>query len=141
MAKKNKDEKALSALIPSAFQVQIPDGKIVTVAGNQDENRILNYILAGQVRQIIEKNLKMYADLEKPLTPKEMKEMADAARSLAEFSAEVYKGPEVTPQDERKAEALPVVATDFSQLTKKDEDRGSEGSPQSAGSGEVAGSG
>lgn len=137
MAKKSTE---LARLIPNAFVVKRPEGEDLIVASNADENKILNYILASQIRSLIEKNLKEYTNLEKILSPKELKDLADAGRSLAEFSATVYEGPAAV--SEKKAEAIPVDSTDFSQLTtKKNEDRPSEESPRTDNAGQVAGGG
>lgn len=119
MAKKSKSTE-LDALLPNSQIIKIGDLD-VRVAGDAGENRTQNYILAGQIRAIIEKQLKSYQDLDRPMTPKEMKDMADAGRSLAEFSAEVYKGGEPVPHD-KPVESIPVEATDFSQLSDKKND-------------------
>lgn len=80
----------LSRLTPNAIEVKQGEETII-VATTQDENKILNYFLAAKIRALIEANLQRYKDGETTLTPRELKDVADAGRSLAEFSATLYK--------------------------------------------------
>lgn len=110
---------SLSRLIPKSIQVKTDDGSIV-LAGNAEENKILNYLLAAQIRDLMEHTLKKYKDGEVRFTPREMKELAEAGRILAEFSAEVYKGGEGVPQDgEKQAEQVIEVAEVFKKEDEK----------------------
>lgn len=115
MAKEKKRiSTELAKLIPDS--IEIKDGEdIIRVAGNAEENRILNYLLAAQIRSLIERNVKKFAELESPLTPRELKEIADAGRSLAEFSAEIYKSAEPV-HPERPVESAATEILDFSKL-------------------------
>jgi predicted DNA-binding transcriptional regulator YafY len=49
-------------------------------------------VMAAQIRNLIQRTLKAYKDKEIMPTPKELKEIAEAARNAAEFSGEIYKG-------------------------------------------------
>ena len=123
MAKRNTATE-ISRLLPNS--VEIADGsQVIRVAGNASENRTLNYLLAAQIRALLEKNVKKYSDIEQPMTPKELKELADAGRSLAEFSAEIYKGESEFDSTEKAAEAIPAVMTDFSKINEQKNDDGS----------------
>lgn len=104
----------LARLLPKSIEVKA-DGKAVIVAGNAEENRILNYFLAAQIRDLLEENLKRYKDLEKLLTPRELKELADAGRTLSEYSATVYKEGEPIEPSEQKVEPTSDIP-DFSKL-------------------------
>lgn len=112
------DKKALVALIPNATKVEV-DGKELLIPGNADENKILDQVVAAQIRGIIQDSIQRYNDKEAILTPKELKDLADAGRSLAQFSAEVYK-----EFGANKPPAAPTPVTpntdDFEVLDKKE---------------------
>lgn len=85
-----KTSTTLGRLIPNSIEVKSGDDSVI-VAGNAEENKILNYFLAAKIRSLIEANLIKYKDSDLPMSPKELKDLADAGRSLAEFSATLYK--------------------------------------------------
>jgi hypothetical protein len=85
MAKKSS---ALGRLV-SCIEIKTPDGEVMLVPISAEDNITSNKILASKMRRLIEDNMKSYSG--KIMTPKELKELAEAARSVAEFSGEVYK--------------------------------------------------
>lgn len=131
MADKKRKSADLANLLPNTVTIQ--DGDMtLRVAGDASENRTLNYLLAAKIRALMEKQLKQYDDLDRPMLPKEINDMVAAAAKLAEFSANVYKDGEPVPS-EKPVESVTVEATDFSQLSKKpDDNRTSEESPRTS---------
>jgi len=84
-----KDKKALTRLIP--HNVITKDGVEVMVPTGQAENSMANKFLASQMRHMLHEQIKKYNDGEIRLTPKELKDLTEAARNVAEFSGVVYK--------------------------------------------------
>ncbi len=99
--KKPSKNKALAMLTPNAIKTSI-NGEEIVVAGNKGENDVLNMVVAAQMRNMLQENIKRYKESGQTLTPKELKELAEAARNIAEFSGEIYKGAESL--DERSTE-------------------------------------
>lgn len=93
MADKKTNSRALAALTPNAIKTTI-DGQEIVVAANKQENDTLNMVVAAQLRNILQENIKRYKESGQTLTPKELKELAESARNIAEFSGEIYKGAE-----------------------------------------------
>lgn len=114
MAIDKKGKEALKALLPNAVEIKI-DGMDVRVATNKSENQIMNMMLASQMRSLIHQTIKNYKDDEVKLSPKELKDLSDAARNVAQFSAEIYLDPaaDIKPP-ERNAEKPDDI--DFSKL-------------------------
>jgi len=122
MAAKTKE---IARLMPKAYEVET-DGAIVRVPGDAGENRIANHLLAAAIRHLLEQNIKKLQNLDGPMTPKELRDLAEAGKSLAEFSQQVYKDPD--PTQATPVEALPAESgIDFSKMTKKDDNQGSKG--------------
>lgn len=93
-----KKSSALARLMPSIL-VKKDDGTTIMVPLGEDENKIANQILASEMRSVIQTTMERYKSA--TLTPKELKELAEACRNVAEFSAEVYKGPAVITSEEK----------------------------------------
>lgn len=87
--KKKKSAGTLARIIGSSVMVKTEGGDVLVPTG-PSENKIANMILASQMRHMIQAALKTYSDKQATLTPKEIKDMADAAKAVASFSAEVY---------------------------------------------------
>jgi len=87
--KQKKGSSALTRLVPSTT-VRI-DGHDVMVPNGVSENANANRLLASQMRDLFQRQLKKYKDGDVGMTPKELKELSDAARNIAEFSGIVYK--------------------------------------------------
>lgn len=122
MSKKTEGKSTL--LIPST-RVEQEDGTIVFVPNGPDENKRSNMVLASQVRNLIQENIKMYKQAEARLSPKELKDLADAAAAIAKFSAEVYSNAEPIRETGIKHadKVQDVIGVDMSSLIEnKDED-------------------
>lgn len=114
MAQKKKSA-ALARLVDS-IEIKNPDGTTLMVPVSADANAVLNKIMASQMRALIQKSMEKFAGQDH-LTPKELKELTEAARNVAEFSGEVYKaGEEINEPGEKKAELVDVGGIDFSKL-------------------------
>ncbi len=113
MAKKKSA--ALARLVES-IEITGDDGTKLMVPVSAEANATLNKIMASQMRALIQKSMEKFADQEH-MTPKELKELTEAARNVAEFSGEVYKaGEEINEPGEKKVEAIPADIIDFSKL-------------------------
>src|SRR5688572_13058816 len=123
MAEKKKSKSnALALLTPNSFVVTL-NGETITVAGDKNENAILNMFLAARLRNTLEKHMDTYKADEKILSPKELRDLAGAARDIAAFSAEVYATQDpISPNTEKKADATtdddPII---FEELSKPPE--------------------
>lgn len=102
MAKK-EPKNALARLVPNSLFIKTDDGESIVVATTAAENSILNMVMASQLRARLQDAMKKWKDMDTVPTPKEMKDMAEAASIIAKFSGEVYaKGDTVSePKDEK----------------------------------------
>jgi hypothetical protein len=117
-SKEQKEKAALVNLTPHSITVTV-DGHDVRVATNESENRIMNQVLASQVRYLLQQSIKKFNDMEAPLTPKELRDLAEAAKAAATFSAEVYsKGDGIDPGKEEKPIESDDDEPDLSNLVK-----------------------
>lgn len=118
-----KKAMSLDALVGQSVKVDDGQGGQFLVPLGPSENRTANQILASQMRNYIQKQMKMYADGEKMLTPAELRQLAEAAAVVARFSGEVYEKAEVLPhaQSIKKVESVesPAEVVDFNDLTSK----------------------
>ena len=121
MAKKPQTT-SLSKLIGNSIVVKDSDeSEGIVVPMGAEENRMANMLLAAQMRQLIRDAMKKYKEKEALLTPKELKDLAETAKTVAEFSGTVYSGgafevstktgPE-TPPDEFKADFSGIKRVD-----------------------------
>ncbi len=78
-------------LIGNSVDIKMPGGATIIVPSDKSGNRVANMILAAQIRAMIQKNLKRYDDQDMLATPKDLKDLAEAAKSLHQFSGDVYK--------------------------------------------------
>ncbi len=123
MAKKPDQVQSIESLIGSA--VSVPDGKggTMLVPTGQTENRVANQILAAQMRHYIQETLAKYRDGDRMLTPAELRQLAEAAKIVAQFSGEVYANSEhaIEPPSMKTAQPTERVpdTIDFNDLTKK----------------------
>lgn len=114
MAQKKKSA-ALARLVES-IEIKNNDGTTLMVPVSAEANDILNKILASQMRSLIQKSMEKFANQDH-MTPKELKELTEAARNVAEFSGEVYKsGEEINEPGEKKVESTADDIIDFSKL-------------------------
>lgn len=125
MAKKDekkKDALAIRRLTPNAIAVVI-DGEEIFVPSNRFENAIRNQLLSAQMRDIMQNQIKKYKDSEATMSPKELADLAKAARDIASFSTEVYAVNEgIEPPREKVAEKVDDDL-DFSKESKPAEEK------------------
>ena len=114
MAKKKSG--ALARLVES-IEIKNPDGTTTLVPVSKEDNATANKILASQMRTLIQKHIEKMGNLD-VMTPKELKEMTEAAKNIAEFSGEVYKDGESIGDEEgeKKIEGTATDVLDFSKL-------------------------
>ncbi len=112
MAKKSA---ALARLVES-IEITNADGTKLMVPVSAEANATLNKIMASQMRALIQKSMEKFADVDH-MTPKELKELTEAARNVAEFSGEVYKsGEEINEPGEKRVDPVSDEVIDFSKL-------------------------
>lgn len=96
MAKPDKEVQDIEKIVGSSVRVDDGLGGTFLVPSGPQENRTSNQILAAQLRHYIQQTLKRYKDGDKLLTPAELRQLAEAAKIVAQFSGEVYKDGEST---------------------------------------------
>lgn len=113
MAKKKSA--ALARLVQS-IEITNADGTTTMVPISADDNATANKILASQMRHLIQRSIEKFGNLDL-MSPKELKDLTEAARNIAEFSGEVYKaGDPIDEPGEKKADAVVADVIDFSKL-------------------------
>jgi hypothetical protein len=127
------------AMMPNAVIISTVDGQELTVPSNKEENSFANQVVIAQIRQQINRNLKLYREREELMTPKELKDMAEAAAVLIKSSAEIYQNADPL---QNKTESTEVKADEVSfEELKQDADNGRKENPQPAVGEQVAGGG
>lgn len=107
----------IKRLTPNSVDVKI-DGSEVRVAFSKDENAILNMIMASQMRAMIQAAIKSYKDKDAVLSPKEIADLAKAAKDVASFSAEIYSGAgEINKDEKEDKKAGGILDVNFTSLT------------------------
>ncbi len=101
-------------LIGNSVDIKLPDGGVVIVPTEKSGNRVANMILAAQIRHMIQDSIKTYKDKEMLPTPKDLKDLAEAAKSLHQFSGEVYKEDDPLPNAPKKIREVAAPADDIS---------------------------
>lgn len=104
-------EGTMQDLIGGSVDIKLPDGGVVIVPSEKSGNRIANMILAAQIRTMIQRSIATYQEKEMLPTPKDLKDLASAARELHVFSAEIYKEDD-TPLPEPKKVKAPAKEDD-----------------------------
>lgn len=125
---KKKASRQLALLVPNAIRVQVDGGEIF-VASNREENSMMNMVVASQIRSVLQETIKRLKERDVTLTPKELKELSDAARNVAEMSDSIYAGSEpITDQTDKDKEknvtgqSTDLSSIDFNVMVKKPED-------------------
>ena len=112
-----KKKSSTLARLFTSIEVKHPDGTSMLVPVTAEDNTIANKILASQMRDLISRSIAKFGSLDM-MTPKELKEITEAARNIAEFSGEVYKSGDL-PQDEdgeKRVESSTVEPLDFASI-------------------------
>jgi len=120
MGKKAADKTELSTkgsindLIGNSISVTESNGDTLIIPSDKAGNRVANMILAAQIRSLIQGSIKTYKEKEMLPTPKDLKDLAEAAKSLNQFSGEVYKDDDGTPlqQETAKKKVIKVDAAE-----------------------------
>jgi hypothetical protein len=73
----------------------------------------MNMIMASQMRAMIQKAMEDYRNDEVKLTPREIRDLAGAAKDIATFSAEVYGAAEPIRPTPPKPTESPTDVTDI----------------------------
>jgi hypothetical protein len=133
LVKKNTKRLAIGTLTPNSFVVSIA-GEQVKVASDKFENAIMNMFLASRLRHVLEEHLDQYKRDEKFMSPKELRDLAGAARDIAAFSAEVYAANEpLAPAQEKPVEQSTDVNFDILSDIKPNEPTGEDPKTDSSG--------
>lgn len=115
MAKAKKKSSALARLVQS-IEITNADGTTTMVPISADDNATANKILASQMRNLIQQSIEKFGNMDH-MSPKELKDLTEAARNIAEFSGEVYKaGESIDDPGEKKVDAVVTDVIDFSRL-------------------------
>lgn len=123
---KDKDKKpkdsALARLVPNSISVTM-DGTEVRVATDKGENAILNMVMAGQMRAMLQEQMKRYKEEDRLMTPKELKELSEAAANISKFSGEIYNSsspiePAVDDGEKKAEKADSIDDIDFGKMSK-----------------------
>lgn len=131
MANGKKKSKALvaSSLAPKSIVVSV-NGEEVMVPQDKHENAVLNFFLAARMRKVFENHLDMYKQDELKMSPKEIRDLAAAARDIAAFSAEIYAANEpIETGGEKKAQEVETEDIPFDDLSKLPEVKDATGNP------------
>jgi hypothetical protein len=124
--------KELAKMVPESVSVSIDGGTPVLVATTAKENRFLNYFVAAQIRDMIQRSIKANRDADNIATAKELRDLAEAGRALATFSAELYQDdqpiPGMKPADKASDDII-----DFDDLKPANDDSTSKGSEPPSG--------
>lgn len=111
-----KKKPATLARLVESIEIKNADGTITMVPVTKEDNDNLNKILASQMRDLIQKSIQKFGSLDH-LTPKELKELTEAARNVAEFSGEVYKsGDSIDDNNVKRVDPVVSDLIDFSKL-------------------------
>lgn len=111
---------SLAKLIGNSIVVKDNDeSEGIVVPMGPEQNRMANMLLAAQMRQMIRDMMKRYKEKDATLTPKELKDLAESARTLAEFSGTIYTGGSFETPDKTGPETPPdEFKADFSGMKK-----------------------
>lgn len=116
MAEKSSEKK----LMPNALVVKTADGAELVLPSDKNENSIANKIVAAQIRQILTLQIQKYRALDQTMSPKELKDLADAGKALAQFSGEVYSAGDDIPKSKHPdSMETKVEEVDFSTPDKR----------------------
>lgn len=75
--------------------------------------------MAAQIRDFMQRSIKRYVDGDDKPSPKDIRDLAEAGKALAEFSAKLYEGEETVLGPKTVEPAKPDVELNFGDLNKK----------------------
>lgn len=109
-SEEKKEQIALKRLIPHT--VVKAGGVDVIVPNGPKENATANKLLASQLRDFLQRQIKKYNDADAQATPKDIKDLAEAAKNIAQMSGDVYKAAEMMEGVESRPEPKTVAQSD-----------------------------
>lgn len=117
--KKRKPPASIQTLTPNSFRINADeiDSKILIVPKDRFENAFLSALTAARLRMKLLESIKKWEDEGNTPTPKELADLAKAARDIATFAAEVY-AVDIEQPAERKTEAPTMDDVNFNDLVK-----------------------
>ncbi len=98
----------MADLIGPSVSVKVSETETIVVPSDKAGNRVANMILAAKIRALIEGSITTYKEKDMLPTPKDLKDLAEAAKSLHAFSGEVYKEDDAPLAQPKKIERGPV---------------------------------
>lgn len=109
-------EGSIADLIGPCITIHQGDGLApVVIPADKKGNTIANMIVAAEVRNMIQRTIKKYREQDLMPNPKDLKDLAEAARSLATFSGDVYKDDDASLNAQpKKVEKAPAEEADVS---------------------------
>lgn len=92
MAKNKKTEASeLMDLVPNSVSIKLPDESSVIVPTDKIGNKIANMVVAAQIRAMLQKSISRYNEQDMLPTPKDLRDLAEAGKSLSQFSKEIFQ--------------------------------------------------
>lgn len=88
---------AIEDLLGNAISVPQANGELLIIPGDKAANKIANMIMAAKIRSLIESSVRTYKEKDMLPTPKDLKDLAEAAKSLNSMTGELYKEDGETP--------------------------------------------
>lgn len=86
---KKSKSRIINRLTPDAVDVII-NGREIRVAANSGENTTLNAIMISQGRDLIQRTIKAYEDMDETPDPRQLGSIVKAMRDLVEASNVIY---------------------------------------------------
>lgn len=109
--------------MPNAVAIRMADGSELMLPSSKEENADANKLVAAQIRQLLQSQIKKYKDSEETLTPQQLRDLAQAGSFIAKFSGEVYASSEsIKPQVGPKQVDDVVEDVDFGKLAQEKTD-------------------
>jgi hypothetical protein len=102
-AKKSPKSRMVARLTPASVDVLI-NGREIRVASNRAENTTLNAIMVSQGRDLIQRTIKAYEDMDETPDPRELRSLIGSMKDLVEASGIVYAPAEPVLNNEKKTE-------------------------------------
>ena len=118
--KKSKRSAVVARLTPDSVDIEI-NGRAIRVAANRGENTTLNAIMISQGRDLVQRTIKAYEDMDETPSPRELNDLIRSMGTLVEASNVVYLPAEPILNNEKKAEPTEPDDISFEGLHKPPE--------------------
>ena len=120
MAKEKKSREAVSLQTQTPNSVVVKqDGQEIVVPTTRQETAFMNMFMAAALRTKIFEELKRWKDLDEHPSPKELADLAKAAKDIASLTSDVVFAQDIEAQEKRVEPEPPAPDVDFSKLDKK----------------------